>query len=129
MVVEMKRKQPIEEHGKMVSTETILTDNENKALKKIKANVLGLFNVRRFVLFGSAARGETDEESDIDLLLVTNRPLNRWERHQITDVVCEINLEYGTNFSTLVVDSRTWDSGPISYLNTHKEIQKEGIPV
>lgn len=80
-------------------------------------------------LFGSVVRGEADEESDIDLLVITKQPLNRWERHQITDIVCEVNLEYGTNFSTLVVDSKAWDHGLISLLNIHAEVQREGVLV
>lgn len=80
-------------------------------------------------LFGSVVRGEADEESDIDLLVVTKQPLNRRERHQITDIVCEINLDYGTNFSTLVVDSEAWEHGPISLLSIHEEVQREGVLV
>jgi predicted nucleotidyltransferase len=106
-----------------------LTDKESQALRKIKTIVTSQFEVERVILFGSVVRGEADKESDIDLLIVTKRPLNRWERHQITDVVCEINLEHGTNFSTLVVDSDAWDHGPISLLSIHEEIQQEGVLV
>ena len=109
--------------------ERLLADNEYQALKKIKASVFDMFEMERMVLFGSVVRGEADEESDIDLLLVTKRRLNRWERHRITDAVCEINLEYATNFSTLVVDCHAWDKGPISFLNLHEEVQREGVAV
>jgi hypothetical protein len=53
------------------------------------------------------ARGEADEESDSDLL-VTLTKLTRFERHEITDSVFEINLKYDTNFSTLVIDNESW---------------------
>ena len=109
--------------------ERLLNNHEYKALKKIKAMVTQKLEVERFVFFGSVVREEADEGSDIDLLIITKRPLNRWERHRITDAVCEINLEYGTNFSTLVVDSDAWNRGPISLLSIHEEIQREGILV
>lgn len=80
-------------------------------------------------LFGSVVRGEADEESDIDLLVITRQPLNRRERYHITDIVCEINLEYGTNFSTLVIDSDAWNHRPISLLNIRAEVQREGVLV
>jgi predicted nucleotidyltransferase len=106
-----------------------LTIIESQALQKIKSIVTTRFPVERMALFGSVVRGEADEESDIDLLVVTKRPLDRQERHQITDIVCEVNLDYGTNFSTLVVDSQAWDHGPISLLSIHEEIQREGVLV
>lgn len=113
----------------ILTVENLLSSAEKQALQKIKAAIQGLFEIERIVLFGSAARGEANDESDIDLLLVTKRRLNRLERHRITDAVCEVNLEYGTNFSTLVVDSYTWQRGFMTYLNIHKEIQQEGILV
>ena len=79
------------------------------------------------VLFGSVARNEFDDESDIDLLVLTDRPLARFERHQITDIVFEINLQYRTNFSTLVLDRGSWQAGPISVLPLRDEIAKDGI--
>ncbi len=109
--------------------ERLLADNEYQALKKIKVGVFDMFEMERMILFGSVVRGEADEESDIDLLLVAKRRLSRRERHRITDAVCEINLEYVTNFSTLVVDYHTWDKGLMSFLNIHEEVQREGVAV
>ncbi|GAB4441816.1 MAG: hypothetical protein Fur0044_38280 [Anaerolineae bacterium] len=106
-----------------------LNNTEHHALQKIKSIVTAQFPVEQMALFGSVVRGEADEESDIDLLVVTRQPLNRRERHQITDIVCEVNLEYGTNFSTLVVDGDAWDRGPISLLSIHEEVQREGVSV
>jgi len=81
------------------------------------------------VLYGSFARGQADEESDVDLLIVTGRPLTRFERHEITDVAFEVNLQYDTNFSTLVVDLKSWESGMFSVLPIRDEIIRDGIQV
>ena len=80
-------------------------------------------------LYGSAARQEADQESDIDLLIVTELPLPRQVRHQITDIVFEINLRFDTNISTLVVDRKSWESGLFSVLPLHDEIIREGVAV
>jgi predicted nucleotidyltransferase len=81
------------------------------------------------VLFGSLARGQADEESDVDLLVVTARRLTRWERHEITNVVFEVNLRYDTNFSTLVVDAESWETGIVSVLPIRDEIRRDGVQV
>jgi predicted nucleotidyltransferase len=81
------------------------------------------------VLYGSATRGQADEESDLDLLIVTSQPLTRFERHEITNVVFDVNLRHDTKFSTLVVDLKLWETGVLSVLPLHDEILRDGIPV
>ncbi|MBI4574447.1 MAG: nucleotidyltransferase domain-containing protein [candidate division NC10 bacterium] len=81
------------------------------------------------VLFGSAARGEADEESDLDLLILTKKPVTRPTRHQITDLIFDVNLRYGTNFSSLVVDRDNWERGVVSVLPIHEEILRDGVAV
>ncbi len=106
-----------------------LTRDQREALGEIKRRLREKFEIKAFILYGSVARGEADEESDADLLIVTSGPLTRFERHEITDVVFDVNLRYDTTFSTLVVDSETWETGMISVLPIRDEIIREGIPV
>ena len=104
-----------------------LTPNQRQALSEICRRLTGMFDIEEIILFGSVARGEADQESDLDLLIVTKFPLRRTVRHQITDIVCEINLQFDTNLSTLVVDRSSWQTGTFSILLIHDEIIKEGV--
>jgi len=106
-----------------------LSDNERMALSRVKERLRRQFGVKRLALFGSLARGEADEESDVDLLVLTSRPLNRAERHLITDLVCDVNLEYGTNLSTLVIDEESWERGLVSLLPIRQAIEQDGVPL
>jgi uncharacterized protein len=106
-----------------------LSQSQEEALRDLRLGLSGKFDIVSIILFGSAARGEAEEGSDMDLLIITARPLPRTVRHQITDIVFEINLRFGTNFSTLVVDRVSWDSGLYSVLPLRDEIAREGIPV
>ena len=87
------------------------------------------FDIISIILFGSIVRFESNPDSDVDLLIITKILFSRFERHKITDLVFEINLKYNTNFSTLVIDMESWESGPISVLPIHNEILKDGIAV
>lgn len=69
-----------------------ITPNEIRALSEIKRRLLEHFDIEDILLYGSAARGQADEESDVDLLIVTSKSLTRFERHEITDIVFEVNL-------------------------------------
>lgn len=114
----------------MKSINTIsLTSNQREALDEIKRKIQEKFDIKAFLLYGSMARGEADEESDSDLLVVTLTKLTRFERHEITNSVFEINLKYDTNFSTLVIDNESWEGGMISVLPIRDEIIRDGIQV
>ena len=109
--------------------EILIHPRQSAALAEIKKRIFQRFKVKALVLYGSAVRGQADEESDLDLLVVTSDPLTRFERHEITNIVFEVNLQYETNFSNLVVDQKSWESGPISVLPLRDEIMKNGIQV
>jgi predicted nucleotidyltransferase len=106
---------------------TILSSVQSKALREIKVRVMENFDVVDFLLYGSAVRGEAEDESDLDLMVVISEPVSRSKRHEITDIVFDVNLEFGTNFSTLVIDRKSWDSGLISVLPLREEIMREGV--
>ena len=104
-----------------------ITKRQSEALRQIKSRVMDDFVVVDFVLYGSTARGEADEESDVDIMIVLSEPISRIKRHEITDIVFDANLQFGTNFSTLVVDQESWDTGIISVLPLRDEIIRDGI--
>jgi len=107
----------------------LLASNQYQALNELKQKLFAEFAIESLSLYGSVARGEADEESDLDLLIVTMQPLARTARHKITDMVFDINLRYGTNFSTFVVDRESWATGVFSILPFREEVLKESISV
>jgi len=104
-----------------------INEIQRTALEELNRILYASLQVDHIHLYGSYAREEADSESDIDLLIITRFRLDRKTRHQITDIVFEINLRYGTNISTLVVDRESWNNGLFSILPLRDEILREGV--
>lgn len=104
-----------------------LKPNQHRALDELRRRLYDEFEVEALMIYGSVARCEADEESDLDLLVVTAQPLTRYARHEITDLVFEVNLRYDTNISTLVVDHDSWENGIFSVMPFKEEVLKEGV--
>lgn len=110
--------------------DTNLTVLERQALADLRARLFAELDfVEEIILFGSAARGTADAESDIDLLVLTKYAVPYQQRHRITAVLTDINDQYETNFSSLVVDRLEWDEGVMTVLPIKQEIERDGVLV
>jgi predicted nucleotidyltransferase len=113
----------------MIEDAKYLTDGEKAALIEIKRRVSALFAVRQFILFGSKARGDAAPDSDIDLLIVTDRELEHRERHMISEQITEVNLAFDTLFSFITVEQRQWNGRRYGFLPLHINVEREGVTV
>jgi len=104
-----------------------LPKTEEHAIKEASEQLKKLFPVEGVILFGSIARKENDPESDIDLLVLTTRPITWEERKAIIGTLFDLQLKYHVIFSPLIVEKQDWEKGPISILPIHREIDKDGV--
>ncbi len=96
-------------------------------LKEFKRRIQPLYGdkLSRLVLFGSWARSEQSEDSDIDVAVVLKGPLKAGrEIDRMIDVVTDLNLEYGVLLSIYPVSDQDY-MGRRSPLLIN--IRKEGI--
>jgi len=104
-----------------------LPKTEDQAIREASGQLKELFPVEAVILFGSMARKEHDQESDIDLLVLTTRPITWEERKAIIGALFDIQQKYQVIFSPLIVEKHDWEKGPISLLPIHSEIEKDGV--
>jgi predicted nucleotidyltransferase len=104
-----------------------LPHNVREALQVARARLSTEFNVDRMLLFGSVVRESANDQSDEDLLIVLRDPVDHKVRNRISSIILDINLDYGTNLSELIVDRETWDHGIPSALPIHEIIDEEGV--
>jgi uncharacterized protein (UPF0332 family)/predicted nucleotidyltransferase len=104
-----------------------LAPAEREAIQAAAAALRTRFPVTEIVLFGSKARGDSDPESDIDLLVLTSRPLDDEEQRRIWGDLHDISMRFDVLLSPLTVEARSWREGLHSVLPIHAEVQREGV--
>ena len=115
---------------KTYMSNNILTSEEHTVLMELKVSlerVLGDCLVK-FVLYGSRAREDYDEESDIDIAIIV-RGLTREVKNQILDMVADIELKYLTPLSTLMFSEKDFELLKKRERRIALDIEREGIPL
>jgi predicted nucleotidyltransferase len=69
--------------------------NEKEILAQIKKAILAIVPDAQVYLFGSRARGDWHDESDWDILVLTQETVNRSLKHRIYEKVFPISLQIG----------------------------------
>ncbi len=98
---------------------------EQQILKGLIQKVPSMYPaINKILLYGSKARGDFLEESDIDILFVTDYALPPRLKFEIYDAIFELEMEYDTVISTFFVTADDFKTRKIPFL---KHIQREGI--
>ena len=87
-------------------------------------------SLSRIILYGSYARGDNTEESDIDIMIVLNCDTNELKRLRslTTDMASNISLEQDVLISILLRDQKHFEDN-LDFLPLYQNIAKEGIAV
>lgn len=96
-------------------------------VEQIQAQTREMLPEAQTILYGSVARGDAHEGSDIDLLILLPEDKISPEReHSIVSKLFEIELQTGVVISTLIMSRQKWENPPVItpfYLN----VKREGI--
>lgn len=104
-----------------------LAENEERALKQLRGELFARYPIIDFRLYGSKARGEGGQDSDLDVMI----ELPAYDRvvvAEIDDIIYGINLEHDVFISALVFGQEELEEGPMSESPIYKVIQREGVP-
>jgi predicted nucleotidyltransferase len=83
--------------------------------------------LRRIVLYGSWARGEATEESDIDVLVVLEEPLAYDdELRRLSRIATSLTIEHGVYVSAQPISARDFEERSEPFL---LNVRREGVRV
>lgn len=94
-----------------------------KKLKKLGAKILP--PDARLFLYGSRARGDYNDNSDWDLLLLLNRPKQNDDYEKIAYPLMELGFDLGQYFSVHTYSNDEWDD--MSFLPFYKNVERDKI--
>ena len=106
-----------------------LKDNEKKALLELKKILFKSFSVAEIILYGSKVRGDFDEESDMDILIILKNKVDDNIREKIFSMSFKIEIKYDVIFGILVETEDFWSSPLAGAMSIHSNISREGVPV
>lgn len=113
----------------MRDTELPFKEKDKQAITKFKQNVLYRFPDASFILFGSKARNQDSDFSDIDILILLTRKITTRIEEEIFGIGFEVGLQYEVVFGIVVEEDTFWNSPIAKAMPFHWMISKEGIPI
>jgi len=105
-----------------------LAENEERALKELREELFAKYRIIDIRLYGSKARGEGREDSDLDIMIEIPE-YDQAMVAEIDDIIYRINLEHDVFISALLFGKDELEEGPMSEAPIYKVIQREGVPL
>jgi predicted nucleotidyltransferase len=108
----------------------MMNDIRGETLRELKESMKTFLGDRllRMVLFGSIARGDYTDESDIDVAIII-RGLTRELKYQILDRVAEVEFNHFMPISALLLSEDEFNRLKKRERRIALDIEGEGIPL
>jgi predicted nucleotidyltransferase len=105
-----------------------MTENIKSLMEKMKKGLTELYGQRlkAVYLFGSYARGDFHEGSDLDVMIVLDTYKSYWdELVRSAELASDLSLEYDVTVSRMIMTEEQWKKGDLPVL---RNIRAEGVP-
>jgi predicted nucleotidyltransferase len=105
-----------------------LLANERLALQEYTERLTKFLGeeIRHLWLFGSKARGDFDDDSDIDVLIVL-RHLDPDRRSVIRRMAARVSLDYDILINTHILEEAQWEKAVRFQGTIWREIERDGV--
>lgn len=106
-----------------------INGTELTSIQKLKEKILEEFPGAEFILYGSKAKGNDEEFSDIDILVLLGREVTTEIEKRIFDIAYDIGLENDIIFSIIVESKKFWESPLAKAMPFHWNVTMDGITI
>jgi len=101
-----------------------MNERVRNLMSELKGGLLHIYGerLRGVYLYGSYARGEEDDESDVDVLVILSEFENYGaEVDRTSQLASNLSLKYGVSISKVFFRERDWTSGDTPFLLNVRE--------
>ncbi len=102
---------------------------EREILERFKLLLLKKLSVYKIVLFGSRARGESTEYSDMDVLVVLDKINSEADMDYVSECAWETGFEHGIVIVPIVYTREKWENSPERSSLLALAVEREGVPI
>lgn len=95
---------------------------------KAEINKIGESHIAKIILYGSYARGDFNQNSDIDIMILVNNQENEISDYEekIYDMTYDFNCKYGTEIMPIVKSVGQFEYWKKAYM-FYKNVDEEGV--
>lgn len=99
-------------------------------LYKAEIDKLGKEHMVKLILYGSYARGDFNQDSDIDIMILVNdeeASLFDYE-NRVSDITYDFNIKYGTDIMPIIKNVDQFEYWKEAYM-FYRNVDKEGVEI
>jgi len=110
---------------KTIEQTDVVSEEDKALLREVKELIRTAVPTADVLLYGSVATGTQGQESDYDILVLTDEPLSRNEERRIERQVLDMELAHDVVLSTIYHSKTEWNRR--ADLPFHSEVEKHGV--
>jgi len=103
-------------------TDKVLLDRCRRAIRRAVPDA-------DVILYGSRARGDANEHSDYDILVLVDPPVNVALKDRILSSIYPLELETEAMLTVVTYNRRQWESTPYRDMPFHRNVERDGVIV
>ncbi len=104
-----------------------LGPEDRALLSRIRGAVARCLGTADVLLYGRVARGERQEDSDYDILVLTDGPPTSAEKDAVRAALLDIELACGSVIPALFVDKAEWNEPGRRSMPFYREVARDAI--
>ncbi len=105
-----------------------MTERDKKIAGELKRKLSEVIPILDFRVFGSQARGDADEYSDMDIFLEVEN-IDKLSREKIGDIIWEVGFENFLVISPLIFTKEEIENTPLRSSPIVRNINEEGVSI